>query len=393
MVSKTQWRIVSVVLAVVLLLAAFMTGVTGITDGIRPIGDVREDYTGFKAELDGLEDNEKTLTEGKAQYDGQKAAYDELKAQYDADYAEYEAASAKYNEDVLAYNQQLIAYNVGKNQLDSSGAQSAVSSGQAQLSSGWAAYNEGKAAYDQLMSAISELEAKHVPHWMALRIIGANGGIDLTDSYLSDMKAQLDSAYAQLQEGEAGLSQAQQQINSAQSQLNSMKGEIESAPDRLDADGKALSDMKAQLDTQKQELDGKAEELSAYETVQEKTERTRETLIDEGYGTDESSVSELLDSARMHERELRGQYLKALISFTVTYGAHILAVIAAAAALILLTKNGYHLANKLAWCGAALGAVSVIASLIYGSIDTLAFAAAVLSAVGVGLSVSLENEN
>lgn len=59
MVSKTQWRVISIVLAIVLLLAAFMTGATGITDGIKPIGDVRKDYTRFKANLDNLEDNEK----------------------------------------------------------------------------------------------------------------------------------------------------------------------------------------------------------------------------------------------------------------------------------------------------------------------------------------------
>lgn len=431
MVSKTQWRVISIVLAIVLLLAAFMTGATGITDGIKPIGDVRKDYTLFKANLDNLEDNEKTLSEGKAQYDEQKTAYDEQKAQYDSDYADYEAANAKYNEDVLGYNQQLIAYSVGKDQLGS-GALGAIAQGRTQLDSGWTAYNDGKAAYEsgkaefeakkqeyeqgkaayeQLMSGIKALEDKYIPHKLALKIVSAKAGMDITDESLAQMKSQLDmagsmiqageaqlaegqqqldSAYTRLQQGEAGLSQAEAQVNSAQAQLNSMKGEIDAGPDKLDADGKAVSDMKAQLDAQKQELDGKAEELSVYETVQEKVERARETLIDEGYGTAESTVSELLDAARVHERELHGQYLKTLISFIVTYGAHILAVIAAAAALILLTKGNAPLAQKLAWYGAALGAVSVIASLIYGSIDTLAFAAAVLSAVGVGLSISQE---
>lgn len=100
-----------------LLLAAFMTGLTGIADGISPVGDVREDYVSFKKELDALSDNEKALADGKAEYDEKKAAYDEQKAAYDEKYKQYEAADKKYNEDVLSYNQQLIAYNVGKTGL------------------------------------------------------------------------------------------------------------------------------------------------------------------------------------------------------------------------------------------------------------------------------------
>lgn len=392
MVSKNQWRAIAIVLAVVLLLAAFMTGLTGIADGFSPVGDVREDYVSFKKELDTLSDNEKALADGKAEYAEKKAAYDEQQAAYNEKYKQYEAADKKYNEDVLSYNQQLIAYNVGKNQFNSSGAQSAVSSGRAQLDSGWASYNEGKAAYDQLLSAISELEAKHIPHWMALKIVGGKAGIDLTDSYISDMKAQLDSAYAQLQQGEAGLTQAQQQIDSAQAQLSGMKQEIESGPAKLDADGQSVADTKAELDKEKEALDAKAEELSVYEDIAEKVERSRESLIDEGYGTAERTTAELLSSAGKHESALHRDYLKALISFIVTYAAHLLAVAAAAAALILLSKKQTSRSFKLAAIGAALGAVSVVASLVYGDIDTLAFAAAVLAALGVGLSIGINAE-
>ena len=74
MVSKNQWRAISIVLAVVLLLAAFMTGLTGIADGISPVGEVRDDYASFKKELDTLSDNEKALADGKAEYDEKKAA-------------------------------------------------------------------------------------------------------------------------------------------------------------------------------------------------------------------------------------------------------------------------------------------------------------------------------
>ena len=388
MVSKTQWRAIAIVLAVVLLLASFMTGLTGIADNINPVGEVREDYAAFKKDLDALSDNDKALKDGKSEYDEKKAAYDELLAAYNA---QYEAAEKKYNEDVMSYNQQLIAYNVGKNQFSSSGAQSAISSGRAQLDSGWEAYNQGKAAYDQLTSAISELESKFVPHRLALKIVGSKAGIDLTDSYISDMKAQLDSAYAQLQQGESGLSQAQQQVSSAQAQLSSMQSEIESGPAKLDADGASVAAAKAELDKEKEDLDAKAEELSAYEDIEEKVERSRESLIDEGYGTADNTIAELLSSAKKHERALHWAYLKSLISFIVTYAAHLLAVAAASAALILLGKNQTSRSFKLAALGAALGAVSVIASLVYGFVDTLAFAAAVLAAAGVGLSLNIEN--
>lgn len=392
MVSKTQWRAIAIVLAVVLLLASFMTGLTGIADNINPVGEVREDYAAFKKNLDALSDNDKALKDGKSEYDEKKAAYDELLAAYNEKYAQYEAADKKYNEDVMSYNQQLIAYNVGKNQFSSSGAQSAISSGRAQLDSGWEAYNQGKAAYDQLTSAISELESKFVPHRLALKIVGSKAGIDLTDSYISDMKAQLDSAYAQLQQGESGLSQAQQQVSSAQAQLSSMQSEIESGPAKLDADGASVAAAKAELDKEKEDLDVKAEELSAYEDIEEKVERSRESLIDEGYGTADDTIAELLSSAKKHESSLHWAYLKSLISFIVTYAAHLLAVAAASAALILLGKNQTSRSFKLAALGAALGAVSVIASLVYGFVDTLAFAAAVLAAAGVGLSLNIENE-
>ena len=129
----------------------------------------------------------------------------------------------------------------------------------------------------------------------------------------------------------------------------------------------------------------------AYCIDTEKVERSRESLIDEGYGTSDSTTAELLSSAGKHESALHMDYLKALISFIITYAAHLLAV-AAAAALILLAKKQDSLAFKLAALGAALGAVSVIASLIYGDIDTLAFAAAVLAALGVGLSIGISSE-
>ena len=68
-----------------------------------------------------------------------------------------------------------------------------------------------------------------------------------------------------------------------------MKQEIESGPAKLDADRQSVADTKAELDKEKEELDAKAEELSVYEDIAEKVERSREGLIDEGYGTSGST--------------------------------------------------------------------------------------------------------
>lgn len=386
MVNKTQMRAISIVLAVILLLAAFMTGITGVTGSKAPVNEAKAEYKSFKTQLDTIADNEEYLADNKEEYDAQKAEYDTLKAEYDEKYAQYEESEKKYTEDIMSYNQQLIAYNVGKNQFNSSGAQSAIASGKSELESGWAAYNQGKAAYDQLNAAISELENKFVPHWLALKIVGGKAGINLTDSYIADMKNQLDTAYAQLQQGEAQLDSAQQQVNSASAQLSSMQNEIAEGPAKLDADGQAIEETKAALEKEKETLDAKAEELSVYEKAGEKVERGRDDLIDEGYGTEENTTAELLSAALKHEGKLRGAYLKASISFTLTYACHLLAVVAGVAALVLLAKKREALSLKIAIVGAILGAVSVISSLIFGSVDTLAFAAAVFTLAGVALS-------
>ena len=391
MVSKHQYRTIAIILAVVLLLAAFMTGLTGLENN-SSVSQARSEYTSFKKTLDALSDSEQTLADGKEEYEQKKAEYDELLAAYNEKYAQYEQDEKQYNEDVLSYNQQLAAYNVGKSQLEGSDAQSSISSARAQLDSGWAAYNEGKAAYDQLNSAISQMEDKFIPHQLALKLVGAQMGIDLTDSYLSDMKSQLDSAYAQLQQGEASLSSAQQQVSSAQEQLSNMESEIESGPSKFDSEAQTLSDTKAALDEEKESLDAKAEELAEYEDVSEKLERGRESLIDEGYGSEENTTAELISSAEKHESVLHRTYLKTSVSFAVTYTAHLLSVGCAAAALILLSKKKGSLSFKLAALAAVLGVVSVIASLVYGSVDSLAFAAAVFTVAGIGLSLKLADE-
>lgn len=431
MVSKTQWRAISAVLAVILLLASFMTGITGLTDNARPVSAVGNGYKAFRAELDALEENTKILSDGKAEYDEKKAAYDEQYAEYEKQLDEYNDANAKYNESVLGYNQQLIAYSVGKNQLNGS-AISSIASGRQQLDSGWSAYNDGKqayeqgaaefaakkqeyeqgkAAYEQLTGAIADLEDKHIPHQLALKLVSAQTGINITDEYLAqtksqldsagqmiaageqqlaDSKSQLDSAYSQLQQGESGLASAQQQVDAANAKLSQMKSEIDAEPEQLDADSKTLSETKVKLDAQKEELDAKADELAVYEGVQQKVERSRANLIDEGYGTEDSETAELLSAADKYADKLRGEYYGTVISFAVTYAAHIIAVLAAAAALILLVKNKASLSQKLVLLAVLCGVISVVASLFFGTPDTLAFAAAVFSAITVWFTQTTE---
>ena len=93
-----------------------------------------------------------------------------------------------------------------------------------------------------------------------------------------------------------------------------------------------------------------------------------------------------MDAAGAHENKLRGEYLRSLVSFILSFAGQLLAVAAAAAALLLLRKKKLSAAIKTSCAAVILGAVSVIASLVFGEVYTLAFAAAVCAAAGVGLS-------
>lgn len=429
MISKNQWRIISLTAAVMLLVVAFLTGVMGIVDNIGAVNAAGSAYSDFRDELKSLRENDKKLAEGKTVYDSAKAEYDAEYAAYEAEHGEYESAYRKYNEDVLKYNQQLIAYSVGKNALGGGTGSALMSDGKSKLEAGWAAYNEGKAAYDvgaaefqkqkqeyedglsmyeYLLSAIEGLEASGLSHEQALQAVSAQAGIELSDEYIAQMKsgidtaqalipeaekklaegkAQLDAAYSQLMQGEAGLEAAEAQLAAAKAQLDSMASDIAGGPERLDADGKTVSQTQAALETKKAGLDAKAEELSVYEDIREKVDRTRDMLIDEGYGTAQDDTAALLSSAGEHENELHGEYIRSLVSYIVTYAGHLLAVAAAVAALLLLRKKKLPWAIKLGWAAVFLGAVGVVASIVFGDIDTLAFAAAVCTAAGAGLSI------
>ncbi len=425
MISKNQWRIIALTAAAALLIAAFLTGVTGFIDNMGAVKEAGSAYTEFHDELESLRENDGKLAEGKSEYESAKSAYDSEYAAYEAEYGEYEAADRKYNEDVLEYNRQLIAYSVGKNALSGAGA---LSEGKSQLEAGWAAYNEGKAAYDAgaaefqkqkqeyekgvsmyeyMLSAIEGLEASGMSHEQALQAVGAQAGIELSDEYIAEMKAgldtaqalipeaeaklaegkaKLDTAYDKLMQGEAGLEAAEAQISSAKAQLESIGSSIAGGPARLDADGKTVSETRAALEEKKSALDAEAEELSVYEDIQEKVSRARDKLIDEGFGTAQDDTAKLLSSAGAHEDKLHGDYLRSLISYILTYAGQLLAVAAAAAALLLLGKKRFPAAMKLSCAAVVLGVVSVVSSLVFGDVSTLAFAAAVCAAAGVGLS-------
>lgn len=425
MISKNQWRIIALTAAAALLIVAFLTGVTGAMDNIGTVREAESAYTEFHDELESLRENDLKLAEGKSGYESAKAAYDAEYAAYEAEYGEYEAADRKYNEDVLEYNRKLIAYSVGKNALSGAGA---LSEGKSKLEAGWAAYNEGKAAYDAgaaefqkqkqeyekglsmyeyMLSAIEGLEASGMSHEQALQAVGAQAGIELSDEYIAEMKAgldmaqalipegekklaegkaQLDAAYDKLMQGEAGLEAAEAQIAAAKAQLESIGGSIAGGPERLDADGQAVSEARSALEGKKAALDAEAGELSVYEDIQEKVSRARDMLIDEGYGTAQDDTAKLLSAAAAHEDKLHGEYMRSLISYILTYAGHILAVAAAVAALLLLRKKKQPAAMKLGCAAVILGVVSVVASLVFCDLSTLAFAAAVCAAAGVGLS-------
>lgn len=427
MISKNQWRIIALTAAAALLIVAFLTGVTGFMDNMGAVKEAGSAYTEFHDELESLRENDGKLAEGKSEYESAKSAYDSEYAAYEAEYGEYEAADRKYNEDVLEYNRQLIAYSVGKNALNGSGA-GALSEGKSRLEAGWAAYSEGKAAYDAgaaefqkqkqeyekgvsmyeyMLSAIEGLEASGMSHEQALQAVGAQAGIELSDEYIAEMKAgldaaqalipegekrlvegkaQLDAAYDKLMQGEAGLEAAEAQISAAKAQLESIGSSIAGGPARLDADGKTISETRAALEEKKSALDAEAEELSVYEDIQEKVSRARDKLIDEGFGTAQDDTAKLLSAAGAHEYKLHGGYLRSLISYILTYAGQLLAVAAAAAALLLLGKKRFPAAMKLSCAAVVLGVVSVVSSLVFGDVSTLAFAAAVCAAAGVGLS-------
>lgn len=317
----------------------------------------------------------------------------------------------------MNYNQKLAQYNVGKDAVSSG--KTAYNEGKAQLDAGWDAYNEGSeqlknydkakaqydkakaqydeslAAYNKLTKAISDLEAKGVPHRVALAMVSVSAGQRITDDSLAEMKSQLDSAKKQLDTAKKQLDQAakaKEQLKDAKSQLaagekqiSELEKEISGGQGKLNEQQKAISDKRTELEKTKADLDARSEKLEAYEDTSEKAQRSRDNLIDEGYGTAEDNAA-ILSAAQKHEDKLHGEYLKASISYSVTNITRLLAIVSAVIALLKLRKNKLKPATKLAIAATAFGAVSLIASIVFGSVHSLAFAAAVFTAVGVCLT-------
>lgn len=311
----------------------------------------------------------------------------------------------------MNYNQKLAQYNVGKDAVSSG--KTAYNEGKAQLDAGWDAYNEGSeqlknydkakaqydeslAAYNKLTKAISDLEAKGVPHRVALAMVSVSAGQRITDDSLAEMKSQLDSAKKQLDTAKKQLDQAakaKEQLKDAKSQLaagekqiSELEKEISGGQGKLNEQQKAISDKRTELEKTKADLDARSEKLEAYEDTSEKAQRSRDNLIDEGYGTEEDDNAAILSAAQKHEDKLHGEYLKASISSSVTNITRLLAIVSAVIALLKLRKNKLKPATKLAIAATAFGAVSLIASIVFGSVHSLAFAAAVFTAVGVCLT-------
>lgn len=311
----------------------------------------------------------------------------------------------------MNYNQKLAQYNVGKDAVSSG--KTAYNEGKAQLDAGWDAYNEGSeqlknydkakaqydeslAAYNKLTKAISDLEAKGVPHRVALAMVSVSAGQRITDDSLAEMKSQLDSAKKQLDTAKKQLDQAakaKEQLKDAKSQLaagekqiSELEKEISGGQGKLNEQQKAISDKRTELEKTKADLDARSEKLEAYEDTSEKAQRSRDNLIDEGYGTEEDDNAAILSAAQKHEDKLHGEYLKASISYSVTNITRLLAIVSAVIALLKLRKNKLKPATKLAIAATAFGAVSLIASIVFGSVHSFAFAAAVFTAVGVCLT-------
>ena len=311
----------------------------------------------------------------------------------------------------MNYNQKLAQYNVGKDAVSSG--KTAYNEGKAQLDAGWDAYNEGSeqlknydkakaqydeslAAYNKLTKAISDLEAKGVPHRVALAMVSVSAGQRITDDSLAEMKSQLDSAKKQLDTAKKQLDQAakaKEQLKDAKSQLaagekqiSELEKEISGGQGKLNEQQKAISDKRTELEKTKADLDARSEKLEAYEDTSEKAQRSRDNLIDEGYGTAEDDNAAILSAAQKHEDKLHGEYLKASISYSVTNITRLLAIVSAVIAPLKLRKNKLKPATKLAIAATAFGAVSLIASIVFGLVHSLAFAAAVFTAVGVCLT-------
>lgn len=437
--SKNTFRTVSIVISVLILVCAFLVGAMGIVNGVGTVKDSAKAYDRFSGELRTLSESLLKQEEGKAQYDKDKAVYDLDKEQYDADLEAFNADEAAYAEKVMEYNGNLVAYSMGKSSLISG--EAALNAGKAQLADGWDAYNtgvemldqkfsefeEGKvqyemyqtmaAQYNKLINTLEVLEEVGISHEEALAIISNQIGYELNDETLAAMqlqfdsfreifeqsmqgigsmeeaeallnqsKAQLDDAYAKLVAGEAAMQEAARQLESGKAEVNSIGASISGGKERLQNTADEIAEAKAALDTREENLKAKAAELKEYETVVEKVQRGRDRLIDAGYGTEADETEALIEAASVNEATLRSIYMKDKVSFTTAYAAFLAAVIGSAIALLMLKNKKAIPAKAVAIIATVLGLVSVIASVVFGKVEPLAFCGSVLALTGIALT-------
>lgn len=72
MLGKEQLRTISIVIAVILLTLAVMFGILNKSDDKLELKQVQSEYNDFKTVVDSLSENNKKLTDGKAEYDAEK---------------------------------------------------------------------------------------------------------------------------------------------------------------------------------------------------------------------------------------------------------------------------------------------------------------------------------
>ena len=78
-------------------------------------------------------------------------------------------------------------------------------------------------------------------------------------------------------------------------------------------------------------------------------------------------------------------YIKIGVSYIVTYTAHLIAVVLCVLALLLLKKHRTA-AFRLSVIAAVLGTASLIASIVFGSVDVTGFLAAAFTVAGAALT-------
>lgn len=368
---------------------------------------LNDDESGFAEDV--LDYNSKLVqySAGKTAISAGQKALDDGKAQINKGWSGYEQGKAAYDAGVKEANEKLALYEQGK----------------AAYELGLKEYEAGLEGFNQLMTAIQMMESSGVPHEQALAIISQQAGIQLSDEYIAatktkldtakaeldsakaqldagqeaipgaekqmkDAKDQLDAVYAQLSAGEKELNAAAKQLDAGKAELEKIKSDIDSGKGELASRSEALEAKKAELDAEKAELDAEKAELKVYENTRDKVSRRCEMLINDGYGKAGDDTDTIIAAADAHADKLHSEYKTQLLSFVVTYVCHLVAVLAAAVALIMVKKH-FPAARVISIVTVGLGVAALIASIVCTAIDkvdTTAFAAAVFTAAGICLT-------